>query len=64
VFVGDDVTDEDAFEVVRPWGYGIRVGGVERASHAVARLPSPDAVTAFLEDWLEATAPEPEPPRA
>ena len=52
VFVGDDVTDEDAFDVVRDWGFGIRVGDCSRPSLATGRIPSCEAVPAFLEEWL------------
>jgi trehalose-phosphatase len=53
VFVGDDVTDEDAFEAVSEWGFGVRVGDVHEPSIAQGRLASSDAVGAFLEAWLE-----------
>jgi len=52
VFVGDDVTDEDAFEVVRGIGFGVRVGGGDRPTVAAASLPSCTAVPEFLEEWL------------
>jgi trehalose-phosphatase len=52
VFVGDDVTDEDAFEVVRDRGFGVRVGAAERPTLAAAGLPAPSAVAEFLEEWL------------
>lgn len=52
VFIGDDVTDEDAFEAVRDRGFGVRVGGQDRASFALGRLPTCEAVTRFLEEWL------------
>lgn len=56
VFVGDDVTDEDAFGAVREWGFGIRVGRAERPSLAMGQIASCEAVPAFLEDWLAVTA--------
>jgi len=49
--LGDDVTDEDAFEAIAGRGYAIRVGPSVRASHATARLDGPEAVTDFLEKW-------------
>ena len=52
VFVGDDVTDEDAFEAVSQPGFGVRVGGGDLPSHAVARLADCEAVREFLEHWL------------
>lgn len=57
VFVGDDATDEDAFDAVREWGVGIRVGMGNQASAALGRLRSTDAVPAFLEEWLRLTEP-------
>ncbi|ELY48880.1 trehalose-phosphatase [Natronolimnohabitans innermongolicus] len=56
IYVGDDVTDESAFETVEPEGIGVRVGGDE-PSAASARLESPDAVATFLE-WLGSTGVE------
>lgn len=55
VFVGDDVTDEDAFDVVRDWGFGIRVGRPEQPTIAQGYLPSCEAVPEFLEEWLRVT---------
>ncbi len=52
VFVGDDATDEDAFEVVQDRGFGVRVGDPASDSLAMGRLPSCEAVPAFLEEWL------------
>ena len=52
VFVGDDVSDEDAFEVVRDWGFGVCVGSLPRTTIAAGRLPSCDALPGFLEEWL------------
>lgn len=58
VFVGDDVADEDAFEAVRDYGFGVQVGGGVRPTLAMARIGSPEAVPQFLEQWLEvASAP-------
>ncbi len=52
VFLGDDVTDEDAFEVVRDWGFGVRVGGAPRPTLAMGRIPTCEEVPGFLERWL------------
>lgn len=56
VFVGDDVTDEDAFEAVRERGFGVRVGEADRPTKAMGRIASCDDVPGFLERWLEASA--------
>ncbi|MBS4018146.1 MAG: trehalose-phosphatase [Dechloromonas sp.] len=47
IFVGDDVTDEDAFRVLPRWdGIGVKVGtGPTAASH---RIPDPAALHAWL----------------
>lgn len=52
VFVGDDVTDEDAFAAVREHGFGVKVGSPERLTLAQARVHSVEAVSDFLETWL------------
>ncbi|MFN7147846.1 MAG: trehalose-phosphatase [Microthrixaceae bacterium] len=48
VFVGDDVTDEDAFARVRPTGLGVVVGDEARMTAAHCRLDEPERVAAFL----------------
>ncbi|MDQ2052074.1 trehalose-phosphatase [Natronolimnohabitans sp. A-GB9] len=53
IYIGDDVTDESAFQVVEPDGFGIRVGG-DDPSAASCRLDSPKEVASFLE-WLGTT---------
>jgi trehalose 6-phosphate phosphatase len=53
VFVGDDLTDEDAFAAAKAsGGFGIQVGS-ERRTAAIHRLPDVEAVLA----WLQAFAP-------
>jgi trehalose-phosphatase len=55
VYVGDDETDEDALEVIRDLGIGIKVGSPDRPTHAGGRLASPEAVRAFLSTWIRVT---------
>ncbi len=52
-FVGDDVSDEDAFDAVRDWGFGVRIGASDGPTLAQGWLPSQSAVTAFLEEWAD-----------
>ncbi|HTM58394.1 MAG TPA: trehalose-phosphatase, partial [Candidatus Udaeobacter sp.] len=54
VFVGDDRSDEDAFEVVSSGGFGVRVGA-HRASRATLRL-EPERLSEFLDQWLRVAA--------
>lgn len=57
VFVGDDLTDEDAFAAVREWGFGVRVGGDGRPTSALGHIASCETLPAFLRRWRAATAP-------
>jgi len=50
VYVGDDVTDEDAFRAVRPDGFAVLVGDREETA-ADYRLPGTDAVPPLL-NWI------------
>jgi len=52
VYLGDETSDEEAFAVVEPEGFAIRLGPGERRSLAPWRLPSVEAVAVFLETWL------------
>ncbi|RJQ71919.1 MAG: trehalose-phosphatase [Desulfobacteraceae bacterium] len=55
VFIGDDVTDEDAFEELREIGIGIVVAEEDRPSRARFRLRDSGQVQAFLQQaaqWL------------
>jgi len=51
VYVGDDETDEDAFQVVRPIGIGIKVGGEGSKTSAMGFLEDCDEVARFLSCW-------------
>lgn len=55
VYVGDDLTDEDAFEAVRDRGFGLRVGDPGSLTHATAWLGDIDEVGDFLAEWLHVT---------
>ncbi|MBW2351421.1 MAG: trehalose-phosphatase [Deltaproteobacteria bacterium] len=48
LYIGDDITDEDAFEALVGQGIGIVVGKNSRTTEAVFRLKSPDQVGMFL----------------
>jgi trehalose-phosphatase len=50
LFVGDDVTDEDAFRVIADRGVGIVVATEPRFTRATRRLDDPDAVRRFLDE--------------
>lgn len=49
LYIGDDVTDEDAFVAIQPNGIGIVVTEEDRPTAATHRLTDPEAVGAFLE---------------
>jgi trehalose-phosphatase len=53
VYIGDDETDEDAFEAIRARGYGIRVGDADTRTAARGFLPDVQAVREFLEAWSD-----------
>jgi len=49
LYIGDDVTDEDAFRVLEDKGIGVVVGESGRRSAARYRLKDPEEVRRFLE---------------
>lgn len=55
-YLGDDVTDEDAFRAVRPHGLAVLVRHCHRSTVADVRLAPPAEVTAFLERWATTAA--------
>ncbi|MCE5274154.1 MAG: trehalose-phosphatase [Syntrophaceae bacterium] len=52
VYLGDDETDEDAFDAIRDRGIGIKVGHEGEPTRATGFLPDVQSVSCFLEDWL------------
>jgi trehalose 6-phosphate phosphatase len=48
IYIGDDVTDEDAFEALRGNGIGILVSATPRPTAAAYRLRDPEDVRRFL----------------
>ena len=53
VYVGDDVTDEDAFRALAGTGTTVRVGGADEPTAAAFRVDDPEAVPALFE-WFAA----------
>lgn len=53
VYLGDDLTDEDAFRVLRGRGLGILVREEWRLTAAQAHLRPPGELLAFLRSWQE-----------
>ena len=52
IFIGDDLTDEEAFKVIRDTGTGIVVGKVQRNSFARYYLLNPTEVRIFLKNLI------------
>jgi trehalose 6-phosphate phosphatase len=50
-YLGDDQTDEDAFDALRGRGLGVLVRKQYRSTIADVWIQPPDGVTGFLEDW-------------
>ncbi|MGH9174121.1 MAG: trehalose-phosphatase, partial [Vicinamibacterales bacterium] len=51
IYVGDDDTDEDAFEVLAGRGIGIKVGPPDAVTKANGRVADCEAVRQLLIDW-------------
>jgi alpha,alpha-trehalase len=56
LYIGDDVTDEDAFRAIRGQGVTIRVGGPGEATEARYLLADPDEVRTLLDTLATALA--------
>ncbi|MBW6499156.1 MAG: trehalose-phosphatase [Bacteroidales bacterium] len=53
IFIGDDITDEDAFETLKDKGIGILVGGHGQKTHAKYALKNVFQVRAFFEKLIK-----------
>ncbi|WP_202800216.1 trehalose-phosphatase [Pontibacter sp. BAB1700] len=53
LYIGDDITDEDAFAELQGQGIGILVGEHDDKTAATYRLESVDEVRVFLEDLTD-----------
>lgn len=53
LYIGDDVTDEDAFAAIRDGGIGILVTDTAKPTEAHYHLRDPDEVRSFLESLIE-----------
>ena len=56
-YLGDDLTDEDAFAAVGSRDYSILVRNEVRPSCARFWLRPPEELLAFLDDWIAGTSP-------
>jgi len=56
-YLGDDLTDEDAFGAIRERGLGVLVRPELRDTHAQLWIAPPRELIAFLERWCESGAP-------
>jgi trehalose 6-phosphate phosphatase len=51
-YLGDDLTDEDAFQALNPRGLSVLVRSEYRETNAKIWLRPPEELIAFLEQWL------------
>lgn len=51
-YLGDDLTDEDAFEAIHGRGLGVLVAKIRRRSAATEWLQPPEGLMQFLHRWL------------
>ncbi|MFW6122092.1 MAG: trehalose-phosphatase [Petrotogales bacterium] len=51
-YIGDDLTDENAFRIIQRIGIGIVVGKNSRVTYAIYKLKDPDEVEQFLQKML------------
>jgi trehalose-phosphatase len=54
-YLGDDLTDEDAFEALKGQGLAVLVRAEPRQTSADLRLKGPEELVRFLHDWSRAT---------
>ena len=53
IYIGDDVTDEDAFRSIRNFGVGILVGAHDQETEAKYKLEDVPNVRSFLQKLAE-----------
>ena len=58
LYIGDDITDEDAFRELRDKGLGIVVRGARRSTFATLALANTDQVQTFLSTFAERASDE------
>lgn len=51
-YLGDDTTDEDAFQAIRPYGLGVLVREHRRLTNARGWVSGPAQLACFLERWV------------
>lgn len=51
-YLGDDITDEDAFKAIKGNGIGVLVRGELRPTYADLWIQPPEELMAFLHNWL------------